>query len=226
MTRTTKVALLVTMVLGLGTMLLWPRVMLNPGPLNPSHHGQNDDCSSCHSAFAGAPEEKCLACHPLRWIGVLSSTGARLPVPSLRSNLIHNVQPGTCMTCHFEHRLNGRPRLARIFPHEKVPAALLANCGACHAAQQPRDKIHVFAPTTCTPCHNLTRWDWASWDHSLFRLDKDHLVACAICHTVGTGFVSYTCYGCHTHTPPGMVATHLEVRITDLRNCARCHRWF
>jgi hypothetical protein len=223
MTRPTWVTLLATTLLGLLAMVAFPRATVNPGPLTAAHRGGRDHCLSCHAPGRGTPEEKCLACHPLIGIGLQSANGGPLPAPSWRSNLIHNVQPGTCMDCHFEHYLKGRPEMNKNFPHGLLPAPLLESCGACHAAEQPRDRIHVFAPTTCTPCHTPTRWKPATFDHSRFVPDRAHNVACAICHTVTTGFTSYTCYGCHAHTPAGMVATHLKEKIVDLRTCVPCH---
>jgi len=226
MSRATWITLLTTTLLGLVAMVAWPQVMIMPGPLASHHHAQQADCFTCHTPLRGTPEAKCLACHALAGIGLLTTTGQPLPVPTWRSNLIHNVQPGTCMDCHFEHYLKGRPAQAEHFPHEILSPALLDSCGACHAAQMPQNQFHAFPATTCMPCHNLTRWDMVKFDHSRFVLDRAHNVACAICHTATTGFTGYTCYGCHTHTPANMQSMHVGVPMNNvpLNNCVVCHR--
>jgi hypothetical protein len=44
---------------------------------------------------------------------------------------------------------------------------------------------------------------------------------CATCHP--SGFVSYTCYGCHEHDPASVRSEHLEEGISNFENCVSCH---
>ena len=62
------------------------------------------------------------------------------------------------------------------------------------------------------------------FDHDKsFLLDADHKVQCSTCHTKNN-YSTYTCYGCHEHTPDRIRAEHREEGIRDLDNCVRCHR--
>ena len=48
-----------------------------------------------------------------------------------------------------------------------------------------------------------------------------HWNTCRTCHE--TSLSTYTCYGCHEHTPQNVIPKHSEEGIRDLTNCARCH---
>lgn len=74
-------------------------------------------------------------------------------------------------------------------------------------------------------CHTTSGWKPAHFAHDrLFRLDRDHNVACTTCH-VGGNTRRYTCYGCHEHKPAATLAEHREEGVRGtIDNCARCHR--
>lgn len=46
---------------------------------------------------------------------------------------------------------------------------------------------------------------------------------CVTCHKGGV-YSTYTCYGCHEHTPAKIRAEHEEEGIRDFENCVECHR--
>ena len=96
---------------------------------------------------------------------------------------------------------------------------------ACHASKRPDDTLHASAGLACASCHGTQGWKPATFDHQrYFRFDGDHPSTCATCHQVAGDFKSYTCYGCHEHTPAKMQAEHRRQQGQNLDRCARCHR--
>lgn len=80
------------------------------------------------------------------------------------------------------------------------------------------------AATSCSTCHKTNAWSPATFDHNkYFVLDGDHNVQCNTCHT-RADYKQYTCYGCHEHTKRKMISEHVEEGITNISDCARCHK--
>jgi len=128
-----------------------------------------------------------------------------------------------CMACHSDH---SRPALTRAksiaFKHALLKAEARARCQDCHNA--PQDEFHRGQGAQCATCHQPDRWKPATFDHGrFFGLDRHHNVSCQVCHPRGD-YKHYTCYGCHEHQPDRIIAEHREEGITNIDNCARCHR--
>ncbi|HNA31042.1 MAG TPA: class III cytochrome C family protein, partial [Thiobacillaceae bacterium] len=95
-------------------------------------------------------------------------------------------------------------------------------CQSCH--KSPKDALHRQITGNCSQCHGQAKWVPATFDHDRhFVLDGDHNVKCATCH-VRNDYASYTCYGCHEHTPDNIRREHIEEGIRDFKDCAECHR--
>jgi hypothetical protein len=45
--------------------------------------------------------------------------------------------------------------------------------------------------------------------------------SCKTCHT--ESLLSYTCYGCHEHTPGDIEEEHRKEGISNFQDCTRCH---
>jgi len=78
--------------------------------------------------------------------------------------------------------------------------------------------------TKCEQCHTPDGWEDATFDHAIFPVNhgrEERVATCDTCHPNGTG--TYTCYGCHEHTPARVAADHREEGITDTTDCVRCH---
>jgi hypothetical protein len=130
-------------------------------------------------------------------------------------------------------------------------AQLNRNCGACHTAPwsgqsmtdrclachtdvtsqiQGHNGIHgtmlgSLSASTCQFCHpehggSLT----ANFNHSIFPINhgtNQQSSTCGTCHP--NGFATYTCFGCHFHTPANVVSGHEGGSLASLQDCIRCH---
>jgi hypothetical protein len=197
-------------------------------------------CESCHKSaaagiFAGLSTE-CAACHMQQY------REASWP-PHAASRF-----PVQCASCHsldswqgakFDHAaITG---FALTGAHERLEcrachaagqfAGTLSACVSCHARDfaSTRNPDHAAAgfPRDCSLCHNTTRWQGATFDHTArtrFPLTGAHVQAkCIGCHTAGR----------YAGTPQNCDSCHLEAyRSTSNPNhpasnfpldCNRCH---
>jgi hypothetical protein len=94
------------------------------------------------------------------------------------------------------------------------------DCYSCHA----KDDNHkgTFGQE-CGQCHNPTGWANATFDHSIFPVSHgaNGQGACTTCHP--NGVTTYTCFGCHQHTPASVVGGHEGKSLAQLTNCIACH---
>ena len=185
------------------------RAMVNAGAACDACHAEHSrgpgrSLSFRHDLFPEAVRTNCVACHD-----------AERPADAL-----HGQVAETCASCHATTAW----KPAR-FSHDGLAADQRAACGACHASKRPDDTLHASAGLACASCHGTQGWKPATFDHQrYFRFDGDHPSTCATCHQVAGDFKSYTCYGCHEHTPAKMQAEHRRQQGQDLDRCARCHR--
>jgi hypothetical protein len=202
--------------LGLG---LWhPDAWLAPGQVSPGHAALADDCLACHTPWRGATDARCTACHRPAEIGVRTVAGQRLPARAAHVPFHQQLARPDCMACHGGH--SGATGVQ--FEHGLLAPQSRGDCAACHAA--PADDLHRAIAGRCGDCHATTAWKPATFDHEkLFALDGDHRVACVTCHGTGN-FSSYSCTGCHAHSPGRLRAEHAEEGIRASADCVRCHR--
>jgi hypothetical protein len=113
-----------------------------------------------------------------------------------------------CVDCHQG------ARAARAFG--EAPET----CVGCHP--MPDDHKDTFGDE-CAACHDTTSWQGATLKDHRFPLDHGARRAspCKTCHP--GGYKTYTCYGCHEHTPANIEREHREEGIRDFRDCVRCH---
>jgi hypothetical protein len=174
------------------------------------------NCVSCHSDHKGIDTtqtivfehtlldkttiQNCLSCH------------------ARQEDKLHSVLSTSCSSCHnFENW-----KTVSSFDHNLINKSASQNCISCH--QKPKDKLHAAINENCLTCHSITQWKPATFEHSsYFVLDQDHNADCIICHK-NSNFDTYTCYGCHEHTPANIASEHREEGITDFNNCVRCHK--
>lgn len=178
-------------------------------------------CTGCHAgvrslpAFRDAPSA-CVDCH--------------------RADDAHEGRYGTaCGHCH-----GARAWKPATFDHARsafplTGAHVRVACGECHAGgrfegtptacvgchEEPADHRGTFGPD-CASCHGTETWRGATVRHT-FPLDHGEggRIACATCHP--DGWRTYTCMGCHEHSPDRVARQHDEEGIADLSNCVRCH---
>jgi hypothetical protein len=158
-----------------------------------------------HEQLASDVRARCAACHA----GVQPA------------DAVHR-RPTPCAACHGTSAWT-----PATFTHDANDPTLARRCAECHAADLPAsDGLHQPSMQACADCHGIERWTPATFEHGrYFQLDRDHDVRCSTCHQDRAQFTSYTCYGCHEHTPAGMQREHAEEGLVrDLDRCARCHR--
>jgi len=52
--------------------------MVSPGLLISGHQDLTTDCLSCHTLFRGSSSEKCIACHSVAEIGMVTTKGVTI----------------------------------------------------------------------------------------------------------------------------------------------------
>ncbi len=210
-----------------GLAFAYPHLMVSPGPVMTAHAEVAKDCFACHQPWRGAAAARCVACHAVADIGLRTTQGTVIAraasQPALKTSFHQELIEQDCMACHTDHR---SPRLAtqnrKTFSHALLRPAVQQQCEACHS--KPADSLHLKVAGDCQACHRQDAWKPASFDHAQsFVLDRDHDAACSTCHKA-QNYSSYTCYGCHEHTPANIRAEHEEEGIRDFENCVECHR--
>jgi hypothetical protein len=207
----------------------YPHLMVGPGPLSAGHAQLSTDCFACHAPLRGASAARCVACHAVADIGVRTSTGEPVhaaPTANASATKIafhQQLIQSDCTACHSEHA-NPRlaPRSTKPFSHALLRAPTREACASCHAA--PALSTHQRFGPQCAQCHTTTAWQPTTFDHAkYFPLEGEHRAACATCHTDNV-YSSYTCFGCHEHTPAKVRKDHEGEVSGNLDNCVKCHR--
>lgn len=208
-----------------GGLVYWkPEVAVSPGHLLAGHAGIEAECLTCHALFRGVSSARCVACHHPDQIGLRTVSGE--PLHGLRGIPFHrSLREDPCAACHTDHEGPDSSGTQTRFAHEFLIPSIWEACAACHEQQRPGDAIHAGADSGCGACHLSTAWRPATFEHEqYFRFDRHHPGDCQSCHTTPGDLATYTCYGCHEHTPEGIRVEHLEEGIWEFERCEACHR--
>jgi hypothetical protein len=198
--------------------------MLSPGHLLEGHAAIHRACFRCHSAFRGIETARCVICHRIEEIGLRTVSGAPLP-DGERAPFHQDLREGSCAACHADHAGPAGDGTLEGFEHGLLIASTFEACSDCHERQRPGDMIHTSVKAGCNPCHQTAAWTPASFDHEpYFRFDRHHPEDCETCHLTDGDLGTYTCYGCHEHTPRNIRSEHLEEGIREFEACEACHR--
>jgi hypothetical protein len=131
---------------------------------------------------------------------------------------LHKVVNAECGICH-----NTNIWKTDNFNHSVIKAEELSNCIICHNQNIPVDELHSGISAECGVCHSTNKWKPADFQHDkYFAFDKHHPNDCRTCHP--SGYKTYTCYGCHEHSPSKIREEHIEEGISDFNDCISCHR--
>jgi hypothetical protein len=203
--------------------VLYPDLMVGPGPLMPAHQALSRDCFACHVPFGGAAPQRCIACHVPAEIGLRTTAGAPIAPGTERPPFHQALASQDCLACHSDHPSPGFTEISRTrFSHALLDRALAGRCASCH--KPPADALHSDPGADCGQCHGQKGWLPARFDHDRhFVLDGPHDVPCGTCHA-SNQFSRYTCYGCHAHRPEAILAEHREEGIGSIDDCVACHR--
>ncbi|MCG8376248.1 MAG: hypothetical protein MI702_07180 [Chlorobiales bacterium] len=164
--------------------ILWPGLLINPGPLSVEHEKLAGGCMSCHTPLFGTPSSKCVSCHTADEIGLKDGSGKDLVEPDSVAALLHReLADSECIACHTEHSLPGKGTLFASMDHSSLVKELQKNCIACHDPDLPDDVLHAKAGSECNACHSTQRWEPAEFDHDrLLLADRGRTGDCSACH--------------------------------------------
>ncbi|MEZ4918994.1 MAG: hypothetical protein R2792_07775 [Saprospiraceae bacterium] len=201
-------------------------------PLEGEH--LNADCIECHTGgnYTNTPTT-CVECHQTDYDGTTNPDHDNIGITT------------DCETCH-----NPSGWDPALFPiHDNyyqlngAHLAIADDCATCHngdynntpntciechqtdydGANDPNHVNNQF-PTDCTQCHDENAWVPASFDHSIWPLEGEHLNAdCIECHTGGDYTnTPNTCVACHQADYDGTTnPDHDNIGITT--DCETCH---
>jgi hypothetical protein len=183
--------------------------------------GLNSACVSCHlndftattnpnHAAAGFPQD-CQLCH-----GSTQWTGATFNHSLTQFPLTGAHVTVQCASCHLNNQFTGTS----------------TNCYDCHRTEYTTvtDPNHVAAgfPTSCTSCHNTTRWSGATFTHNFPIYSGAHRGkwdTCSDCHSNPANYTIFSCTTCHEHDQTRMDDKHRDVRnyVYNSLSCYSCH---
>ena len=162
-----------------------------------------EDCFSCHAkddAHAGRFGVDCDACHtPEGWEQVVFDHAlSAFPLTGKHVEV-------DCTGCHVDGVFTGTAK----------------ECAACH--EEPQFHMGLFV-VNCEDCHTSDGWTPAQFNgaHTFpITHGEGGASSCQTCHVESLS--TYTCYGCHEHTPENIASKHLEEGISNYNNCISCH---
>lgn len=206
-------------------MVQFPHTMLSPGELVEGHQDLKNDCFSCHTAFSGVTNDKCIACHQLSEIGKDSSMGA-----GNTKILFHqSLATQSCTACHTDHKGIAPEMPLGGFKHDLLSETVINNCVSCH--QKPADKLHRQLTSNCKSCHNTEGWKSSVvFNHDMLTVsDKNNCVSCH--ENPGDSFhknLQGNCNTCHS-TSKWVPSTfdHSSYFVLDgdhNASCNTCHK--
>lgn len=181
----------------IGLAFIYPSAMVSPGALIPAHAELANNCTACHQPFRGATADRCVECHTVADIGVLTTIGApikRLSKRTIRTSFHKELSEPKCSACHSDH---GR-LVEHRFSHALLRTSASEDCVSCHTA--PTNDLHRDLNVSCNKCHATERWSPATFNHA--ALPSATLARCEGCHAAPTDAfhkqITTACTSCHT----------------------------
>ncbi len=224
MSRRTVVFLLAGLLIVAGFSLLAAEQWIAPGHPTPGHEDIAHDCFACHQPLRGTPADRCVVCHDFKQVKPppVNGVSSRLQ-PGTALLVLHRDFVGReCTSCHAGHLTREITSATPRFDHTMLSAGMRNECASCH--RPPKDDMHLSMGTQCADCHRTSAWSPATFDHQrFFPLEGPHDTACKTCH-ISRDFRTYSCTGCHEHSPDRIAREHAEEGIRRFDDCVRCHR--
>ena len=179
---------------------------------HPKGYGNFDQaiCADCHASMnasfmsqhEAAFGKDCLPCHDGSGRTTVDHSKFAFKLTGKHAGL-------PCSDCHSGDK--------SLQDYQRTPQ----DCYSCHA----KDDHHKGSfGKDCGSCHTTNGWGDATFDHSVFPIDHgsdQQRATCQTCHPSGTS--TYTCLGCHRHTPANVVSEHEGRSLAQLTDCIRCH---
>ena len=192
-----KTIILSIIVLCAGLTYFYPHAMLNPGKLVQAHQSLHNTCNSCHTAFSGIPNAKCISCHALADIG--KDTTLRAGAGGTKILFHQQLSGQSCVACHTDHKGVIPATLLSGFKHDILSQNILTNCVSCH--NKPADNMHKQLSTNCISCHTPSGWkSGVVFNHDMIQgVDKTNCISCHQQPTDATHqFFTGSCSSCHS----------------------------
>jgi hypothetical protein len=224
-----KIILILNLTILAVLVFAYPHLMVSPGKLIEAHKTLETDCFTCHTTFLGASAEKCITCHKVADIGILTTKGMPKLTTKPTINFHQKLTAQDCITCHSDHDGVALYRNKHKFSHALLDTASRTQCNACH--QKPKDEKHRQVSDTCSQCHSSEKWKPATFDHKL--LEKAELEQCTNCHKAKVPTdklhqqVSAKCGQCHSTEkwkPARFDHDKWFIFDDEHERCTTCHR--
>jgi hypothetical protein len=184
--------------------------------VNNTFKGTPTSCVSCHAepkVHRGKFGTDCKQCHTTAtWENATVPTGgpgAAFDHDLTAFKLTGKHKTVDCKQCHVDNKFKGTP----------------TSCVSCHA--EPKVHTGKFG-NECSKCHTTSTWTGATLGDFKHTFPINHGRksrggnSCNTCHAAADAYKTYTCYGCHEHTPAKVARQHKKG--LNLDNCAKCHR--
>lgn len=178
----------------------FPDLIISPGEVSQGHQDIKNQCFSCHQAFGGIQNRKCIACHTLEEIGRDSAVNAIESSTLKERVLFHkNLVNYSCTACHTDHAGLNTELTLKSFNHDMLPVTIINNCLTCHS--KPLDKMHENLLEDCNKCHSTKDWKLEiAFTHDLIKPDFRN--KCIDCHQRPTDALHNAlkddCLQCHS----------------------------
>ena len=231
--------------------LVWMLVsglgLFSSGPLNASatgaplggvtnHAALGNNCGACHTApwSSQTMNDRCVACH--------TDVAKEIKSGGIHASFMQTT--ANCAGCHPDHR-GPNAMLTKVdhnqFPFKLTGAHANGPCTSCHAGAKTladfknapqdcyschakRDVHHGSFGKDCGSCHSTSSWAGATFNHAIFPVNHgtdQQQSTCKTCHPSGSS--TYTCFGCHRHTPANVMSGHENKNLAALQDCIKCH---
>lgn len=202
-----------------------PESMITPGAPIQAHAEVANDCFACHTPFRGATSDKCIDCHKVDEIGLVTTKGTPIVREKKGVRFHQQLAESNCVACHSDHKGVQPFRPIKRFSHNLLDAKLQKQCSSCHDKQD--DKLHRKLGEDCGQCHTQQEWKPATFRHK--SLAPDVLKQCENCHEVPRDeehnrFKTVSCATCHGYDD--WEATHFKhtkLAAAELKQCLNCH---
>ena len=228
MNRTVKIVIWANLAVIAVLAFAYPHLMIRPGNLIPDHTKLEQDCFACHTPMLGAQSHKCVACHKVKDIGILTTEGKPITKSAIKTPVAFHQKliEQECIECHSDHTGVIPFRMHQTFSHELLVPQTRDQCISCH--KMPTDKVHNGVPENCAQCHTQDKWKPASFKHDL--LPPMELAQCFTCHKKETPKDKVherggeKCGNCHkTDKWKPASFKHDLLPRAELRQCKTCH---
>ncbi|WP_456379165.1 cytochrome c3 family protein [Lutibacter sp.] len=175
--------------------------MIQPGKLINAHSKLETSCFSCHTPFSGVSPKKCITCHNVKEIGIITTKGVSIAYEDKNVVFHQELTDEDCLSCHSDHKGVMAFRPVSQFSHTLLQQNALNKCNKCH--NNPSDNLHSNLTGNCFECHTVNAWTPSTFDHDTFFTNNVQAQnQCNTCHSTPNDALhsNFTgnCIDCHT----------------------------